>query len=139
MSDLLATLGRISGLLGKIGTSAVLREHLALAERELRLAKDKAAELEQEVFQLRQQVHATNQQLQALRPPDDFVNHRGALFRYEAPGRIEPVVYCPKCRTSVGAFPPDLNGIFVCEPCRWQASFLNGQLAAVIGGIPKRG
>ena len=139
MNELLAIFGRITTGLSKLGTSAVLREQVALIERELRFAKEEATKLNQENARLVEALREATEQLQAQRVGNEYTHHRGALFRREASGKYDGVVYCPKCRGSASAFPPDdRSASFCCDACRWFSPFTVGELPAVMASIVTR-
>ncbi len=121
------------GVVGTLATNDVLRERLALAATQAEsLEKEKAA-LEARVAELEEQLKATLQQLASARKAEEFVEHRGAMFKRSG-GSYVKAVYCPKCRMSVGS----MEGVtpYYCDPCKWMADFTGRELDGVMRELP---
>ena len=122
------------GTVGTVATNDVLRERLTLAvERGERLEKEKES-LERRATQLEEQLREAQDQLLAARKAEEFVEHRGALFKRKGGAYVE-AVYCPRCKVSVGSM--ESVTPYYCDACTWMADFTGRDLAGIMRSLPR--
>jgi len=123
-------------LITEHGSAAILRERLALIadqakaqEKQLADALHRITQLEQENAQLRAKVTARAR-------ADEFVEHRGALFKRKPDGSYHHAVYCPICHKPTGSLIDEM--VYSCtESCGWVGTFTPRELSTVMSGLPK--
>jgi len=128
-------MGFIDNLISGIPINPVLRERLLLVEEKYKLLEKEKVELQEKVTGLEQHLAECIQQLSAYVGQEEFIEHRGALFKRSPSGGYVNSVYCPKCHNSVGSH-GDLP--FYCIPCKWLAGFKKNELNLVIQSIPEQ-
>jgi hypothetical protein len=129
-------LAEIERLITERGSSAILRERLALANDRFVDLERKVAQLEQENARLRAAADERQRERPRQAPAEQFEEGRGgALFKRRTEGGYVLAVYCPTDREPTAAFPPK-SGQFVCNRCGWFSDFEYGDLAAVISELP---
>ena len=135
MLEHLTTLGGLISALGNVQSVTVLKERLALIQDRLALAEKEGVGLAAENQRLAQELDAAKRQLAAQAKTQQFVEHRGALFRRDAAGGYQAVVYCPDCERSTAAWPA--GEPFTCMKCGWFSAFHEAELPGVLSGIPR--
>jgi hypothetical protein len=108
-------------LIADIPTNASLRLQAAALEK-------KVAQLEAENATLKQRVGQLESGLAAKTMLQEFVEHRGALFKRKPDGGYHLAVYCPRCKQSVGSFH---TLPYECS-CGWSADFSGSDLQSVM-------
>ena len=122
------------GVVGTLATNDVLRERLALMASQAEGLEKEKARLEARVTQLESQLEAALQQLASAREAEDFVEHRGALFKRSG-GAYAKAVYCPRCKISVASMESVLP--YHCGRCHWMADFTGSELDRVMAELPR--
>ena len=135
MLDLFATLGALIASLGNAQSVAAVKERMALIQDQFALARDEAMQLRAENERLAQALDQCKHQLAAQTRTQQFTQHAGALFRRDAAGRYERVVYCPTCRISTAAWPEGEQ--FHCSACGWFSAFREDAITSVMAGLPR--
>jgi len=128
--------GTLKDLLDAVGTAAtnsVLKERISLFMEEAQRMEKENERLQKRTSELEEQLRAALQKLASSRQADEFIEHRGAMFKRTGNGYVE-AVYCPVCKVSVGS----LEGIpYYCQRCHWMADFTGDDLGMVMSGLPK--
>jgi hypothetical protein len=111
-----------------------------LTRGKLRAVQDRAQSLEKQVVHLqeenlllRQRIAQLEQGIPTRSEWDEFIEHRGALFKKRDRGGYDLGVYCPSCRglmISFGAIMP-----FACN-CGAEVDFSGRDLHTVINELP---
>lgn len=122
------------GLVGTLATNDVLRERLALAATQAEGLEKEKARLEARVAQLEGQLEAALQNLGSARKAEEFVEHRGAMFKRSG-GSYAKAVYCPICKNSVASMEQVLP--YHCGRCHWMADFTGSDLERVMAELPR--
>lgn len=130
-------MGRLKDLLDAVGTAAtnsVLKERINLFVEEAQRMEKENERLQKRTSELEEQLRAALQKLAASRQADEFVEHRGALFKRTGNGYVK-AVYCPVCKVSTGSLEGEVP--FYCHRCDWMADFTGYELDSVMAGLPK--
>jgi hypothetical protein len=90
------------------------------------------ADLEAENVVLKKRVGQLEGELSAKTTREEFVEHRGALFKRKAGGGYHMAVYCPRCKQSASS----LHTLPYDCPCGWSADFNKFDLAAIMKDLP---
>ncbi|HYT60243.1 MAG TPA: hypothetical protein VEL06_08730 [Haliangiales bacterium] len=95
-------------------------EHASIHESRIALMTENA-ELKRKLAALELRVaDAEKRASQQQADLEQFVEHRGALFKRKPDGGFHEAVYCPKCHTSTSS--PDGHAAYHCY-CGWRADF----------------
>ena len=119
-----------TGALTGVQSAEVLRERIALLNAQLKHLVEIASQAEKEKADLAPRVVQLDQELASYRVREQFVEHRGALFKRKPSGGYIEAVYCPKCKTSVGSIDSEMP--FWCGACKWSSPFMSGQLTDIL-------
>lgn len=123
----------ITGWINEQGTSAILRERLALLRDQLQDRDHRIQTLQAAMQQLERESADLRRQLQQQTVPEDLVEHRGALFRKRPGGQVQEDALCLRCRTpmySVGGATP-----FKCGSCGYIVGFTGRELHGVLAQV----
>ena len=110
------------------GSAAVLDKHLAFVREQAGVLTRQVEALQRENTTLNERLRQCNEQLASKTAADDFVEHRGALFKRKPGGGYHQAVYCPVCRTPAGShhtLPYDCR-------CGWSADFSKFDLDRIL-------
>jgi hypothetical protein len=128
----------IRSVLGDLAAGRISAERIAFLKDQVdAVAKEKAA-LEQELAKAKEEIQQLRLKLHAQASAgaqDEFVEAAGALFKRKPGGGYHEVVFCPRCRTSVGCLEPIFP--FLCRPCRWESPFKGSELPRILKGLPQ--
>jgi hypothetical protein len=111
MANVLQTL---TGILQEVGTASVLRERLLLLQDQLQLVVQENVDLKKENARLKKQHKELAVQLEEYSLPEQFVEHRGVLFRKTGSGYSESP-YCPVCKIPMSSMEQGVP--FFCSRC----------------------
>jgi len=125
----------IDKLIAERGSATVLRERLALLKEQAQPVLDEAAQLREENATLKQRVAQLEAELSAKARRDEFVEHRGALFKLNPRGGYHQAVFCPKCLGPMSS--TDHLVDYSCESCRLSVDFTGRQLSAVLSELSR--
>jgi hypothetical protein len=120
----------IQKLIAEVGTSSVLRERLLMLKDRLLEAEEEKLSLQRTIRDQEQELSDLRQQLEKKVTEDQFVEHRGALFKRKPSGSYHRAVYCPHCLTSIASmegFTP-----FYCERCSFMTNFNGIELPGIL-------
>jgi hypothetical protein len=132
----MSLLADIERLITEHGSAAIMRERLALLADQAKALEQKVKDLEQELAATKKKLGETERQLAAKSRADEFLEHRGALFKRKADGSYHQAVYCPICHKPTGAIIGEMP--FACtEKCGWIAAFTPDDLSRVMSELPK--
>lgn len=120
-------------LITEHGSSTIQKERIVQLREQLERLQHEHDRLNTE----HQQVLSENQRLRAELEkksiPDEYTEHRGALFRRLTNGTIQDEAYCPACKipmTSLGGMLP-----LRCSKCKREASFTGKALHKIVSEI----
>ena len=126
----------IERLITEHGSAAILRERLALIADQARAQEKQLAESQRRVADLEQENAQLKTKLAAAARADEFVEHRGALFKRKADGGYHQAVYCPLCHKPTGSLIDEM--VYSCtEACGWVGTFTPRQLPKIMSELPK--
>lgn len=110
----------------------ILRERLLLVKEQAEILIEKIKELEEETARLRKENAEIKAKLEANACAEEFMEHRGALFKRKREGGYHLAVYCPVCRMPAGSLHDQVP--YSCEKpsCLWVSSFNPSQLDKII-------
>ena len=134
--DVLAILTAATKALGELGTTGAVRERMALVVDQLNLALVEVVNLRKENQRLVEKLQEAETQLQAYARTHQFVEHHGALFKFNLSDGYEPVVYCPICEHSTSPFAG--HDRFRCGTGHWTSPFTQAELPAIMAKLPGR-
>lgn len=120
----------IQTLINEHGSSAILRERLLLLQDRVKALEDEMLAAKAKIRQLTEKNVQLEQDLAAVRTPDEFVEHRGALFKRKGSGGYHQAVFCPDCRGAMFAVDPEMP--FYCQKCHRGAPFTGNDLPAIL-------
>ena len=126
-------LDQIERFINERGSAAILKERLGLLQDQLVLHKAEFAKLQQENAALRECVDDLDRRAASQAAAEEFVEHRGALFKRKPGGGYHHAVYCPTCSDSTSVFPP--GGEFNCT-CSWFSNFIEPDLPRILSELP---
>jgi hypothetical protein len=115
------------------GSAAVRGDHIALLRDQLQAAEKQIEKLEAENASLKEKLSKCEAKLEALSRGEEFVEHRGALFKRKPEGGYHLTVYCPHCRKVAGTI--DRNFPYSCR-CGWAVDFTPADLERVLKELP---
>ena len=121
----------INKLISEHGSASILRERLEFLGEQAQALEKKVAELEAENAKLKKCVSHLESELATKTWTEEFVEHRGALFKRKPGGGYHLAVYCPTCKKSCSSnhtLPYDCS-------CGWSADFAGWQLQSVINEL----
>lgn len=130
MSGIFSAITRVTSTISGIESAEVLRERLAFVLDQMREIEKVAIESEEKISEQEKRIHELERELARYRASEQYVEHRGALFKRKPGGGYADIVYCPKCQSSLGSLDPQMA--FRCRPCEWRTSFLSGELGSVL-------
>ena len=122
----------IDKLITERGSAAVMDKHLAFVREQAATLEKQIATLQQENTTLKQQLAKCQGELSANATAEDFIEHRGVLFKRKAGGGYHLAVYCPLCQKPAGS--PE--GIPYHCRCGWCGDFGAGELKQVMEDLP---
>lgn len=112
--------------------AALQSEHADIHEKRISLMTENA-ELKQRIAGLEMALTESKRKLsEDQRQRDEFVEHRGALFKRMPGGGFHEAVYCPNCKRSTGSL--DRMIPYSCT-CGWLATFEPYKLPNVLKEI----
>ena len=130
-------MGAVSDILSKLAdipTNAVLRERLAFAAEQAKALEKKVEQLESENTALKKENSRLKAELSAKAREEQFVEHRGALFKRKPDGTYHEAVYCPLCQKPTGSLIDEM--VYSCtESCGWVGTFTPRQLQKVMAEL----
>jgi len=117
----------IEKLITEHGSASIQKVHIDLLKDQAHLLVDENNALKVRVAELEELNHSLSKDLEEKQTRDEFVEHRGMLFKRDSKGGYIEAVYCPKCQGPMGAgfnnFP------FQCLSCKIIADFKPGDLS----------
>ena len=126
----------IQTLITEHGSAAILRERIALLADQAKALEKQVEDLKAENAELKQRNSELHRKLTAKTLADEFVEHRGALFKRKPDGSYHLAVYCPHCRKPTGAMVDEFP--YACtEKCGWVGSFAPYELNSILKELPK--
>ena len=96
----MSLLSDLEKLINEHGSVAILKERLALLCDQAQLLEKQIETLQVEAAKFQEENTNLRQQLQAKTRAEEFVEHRGALFKRKPEGGYVVAVYCPRCKVS---------------------------------------
>lgn len=128
-------MSKILDLLANIPTVTVLRERIALIREQAQILEKQMEACQKENARLKEEIAHLHKDLSTYRKAEEFVEHRGALFKRKSGGGYHLVVYCPLCHSSTSALEPGIQ--FACtDRCGWIANFKGMDLDGIIKELP---
>ena len=122
-------MGFVTDLIKEFPALSVVRERLALAEGKFAALEADNRRLNKANSKLRAEVA----ELRKRMPSDEFVEHKGVLFKRGRSGAFDGIAYCPVCQLALSTpeefFPPR------CSKCRFDAPFALSQIPQIITEI----
>ena len=123
-------------LITEHGSAAILRERIALLADQAKALEKQVEDLKTENAELKKNNGELQRKLSAKTLPDEFIEHRGALFKRKPDGSYHLAVYCPHCRKSTSAMVDEFP--YACtDKCGWIGSFTPGELNSILKELPK--
>lgn len=115
------------------GSAAILDKHLAFVREQAQALEKQVDELQRANTTLNQRVADLEAQMASNIVPDQFVEHRGALFKRHPQGGYHEAVYCPSCRGPMMSMQTLLP--YQCR-CGVSVDFTGNDLKSVMRGLP---
>jgi hypothetical protein len=114
-------------------TTIILRNQLNLVREQIEAYQASSDRQDKTLAAQLETVTALQKQI-ASKPADDFVKHRGALFKVNPKGGYEFSVYCRECKEPMVCV---ANGLpFRCSPCHVTVDFTRSDLNRIIKELP---
>lgn len=117
----------IEKLITERGSASIQRVHIDLLKDQATFLVDENNALKARVAELEELNHRLSKELESNLKRDEFVEHRGMLFKRDSKGGFLETVYCPKCHGPMGA--GFKNFPFQCLNCKVIADFKPGDLS----------
>jgi hypothetical protein len=136
-TKLFALLGDIVPAVGRAQSATALREHVALLEAQLESVRTDYENLEQENTALKDEMVKAQLQTKRHTVPQDFVEHRGALFKRAAGGGYSDQPICPACHSVMNSFHNAFPFECVDRNCKRLAAFIGHDLKRVLAELPR--
>ena len=116
-------------------SSLVLKERVVHLNDRLGMLQKRVTELEQENARMKQEHHKMAAEIEKFSVKEEFVEHRGALFKRKPGGGYRLNVYCPSCHRPTAS----LHNLaaFSCSKCYWHATFTGKQLESIMAELPE--
>src|SRR5882762_11100078 len=126
----MSILSDIERLITEHGSAAILRERLALIADQAKALEKQIEDLKRKVAALEQEKSRLNAELAAKTREEQFVEHRGALFKRKREGGYHLAVYCAICHKPTTSL---YHTPYACtDKCGWIATFSDQELKNVI-------
>lgn len=122
----------VSDILQGIPVNAVLRERIELAAERLKAAEEKNVELQKKVTALEKDNRKLKNQVSEKAKLNEFIEHRGALFKRKGANGYHNAVFCRKCKGTMISLEGVLPYSCDCGAC---VDFTGNQLASVMGEL----
>jgi len=132
----MSLLGDIQTLIVEHGSASILRERLLLIQDQAKVLEKQVEELQGKVSALEQANRQLQGQLAAKSSAEEFVEHRGALFKRKSDGTYHLAVYCPICHKPTGGLSPSFP-ISCTDQCGWIGTFQVKDIPKMIEELPK--
>jgi hypothetical protein len=116
------------------GSAAIMRERLDLIRDQAQALEKKMADLQDENTRLKKRIAELEADLAAKTKRNEFVEHRGALFKRKPTGAYHNAVFCPDCEGPMMSLEGELP--FHCGPCKRSVSFSGRELPEIMGELP---
>jgi len=114
------------------GSSAILKERLALV-------KDMLDKVEKEKYDLERELNKAQEEISRLKstiPSTEFVQYRGVKFKRKPSGGYEKTAYCPSCELGM-ASASSRSMPLVCGKCGALSGFKARELVGVLEEVEK--
>ncbi|MEJ1396383.1 MAG: hypothetical protein RPU52_02480 [Candidatus Sedimenticola sp. (ex Thyasira tokunagai)] len=135
MTDLISTLGSLVASLGNVQSADVLRERVALISDQLELLKQRVIDLEEENTGFMKENDKLKQEIARQLVSEEYVEHRGALFKRKPSGGYAETPVCPVCRRSMWCFQKSLPYECSDDACRHPADFTGRDLPGILAAL----
>ena len=122
-------------LITEHGSAAVQKTHIDMLRDQTQALEKENVELKKRVAEFEDQLRKATAELQTKRSAEEYVRHRGVLFRRLPDGSYEDGVYCHICQGpmfSMANITP-----FACSRCDVTAGFTGRDLSRVLGELKK--
>lgn len=124
----------IEKLITEHGSATILRDHLALVRDQAKAVVEENEKLKRRVVELEDVVRSLTTELRSKKTEEEFVEHRGALFKKKPGGGYHLAVYCPNCRQPAGSIHAVMP--FSCGQRHWSSAFTSGDLEKILKELP---
>jgi primosomal protein N' len=124
----------LSDLVTEHGSATIRGERILQLKEQVEALMEKVKELESQNSDLEKENSKLAAQLKAKTCEEEFVEHRGALFKRKPEGGYHLAVYCPVCRHSVDSIEAIMP--YVCERDKWWSSFRGNEIDKVRAELP---
>jgi hypothetical protein len=126
----------IDRLITERGSSAVLDKHLSFVRDQAQALEKQVEALKKENSGLIAELGECKSNLATKSSQNEFVEHKGALFKRKPEGGYVNSAYCPRCRHPMAS---GFDGFpFQCRPCKHTAQFHDYELQSVIKELPQK-
>jgi hypothetical protein len=126
----------IQALINEHGSATIMKERLALMADKAKVLEEQIVQLQRKVAALEEDKRNLNSKLSAASRAEEFVEHRGALFKRKPEGGYHLAVYCPICHKPTGALDSDFT--YGCtERCGWVGTFTPRDLEKIMKELPQ--
>lgn len=117
-------------LINEHGCSSILRERLLLFKDQIADLEKERSDLKKALSNASETIAQLTRQLEAKTITEQFVEHRGALFKRKLSGGYDPSVYCPSCKSPLGCM--DKSMPFYCGRCDIMLNFHGHELPSIL-------
>lgn len=130
MTIYMSLLENIQTLINEHGSSAVLRERLLLLREQIEKLTNEITDLNKKLSDSQAEIVKLQKQLSEKTASEEYIEHRGALFKRKPSSGYDNTVYCPLCRVPLASFGNVLP--FHCSRCSIQLNFTGEDLPSVL-------
>lgn len=103
----------IKNILIELPVSDILRERLLLLEAQIKIIEEENINLKKKNTELLRNLNRIEKELADIRATEQFIEHRGMLFKRKAGGGYHKAAFCPLCRAPMGFFVE----FYTCDRC----------------------
>jgi len=124
----------ITEIASELPTNSALRERISFVNDQLNDLKERIKNLEKENTQIKKENTELHKKIKEQSIFfEEFVEHRGALFKRKLGSGYHLAVYCPICKIPAGSFRHNVP--FVCAKCNWFSTFTGAELENIINEL----
>ena len=125
----------LQNLINEHGGSSILRERLAFFSDQINALEKENEALKKQIEQQSAEIHQLEQQIENQRMTEEFVEHRGALFKRKRSGGYHRAVYCPSCKLALASFEDPMP--FFCDRCQYATNFSGHDLLLILSEVER--
>jgi hypothetical protein len=125
----------INGWIVERGSAVVQEKHIAFLRDQIVALENQVAALQEENAQLKHKAESETEKNLTNSAANEFVEHRGLLFKRKPEGGYHLAAYCPSCRISLASGRPHFP--LQCSKCKFMSDVRGNAIQIVISELPR--